>query len=66
MATLVIKANQQLDLCGDEFLNERDIKIELDFSRSIGYVVMAIPEFGKTDIYIPRDELKSALRLLED
>lgn len=64
MATLTIKATQELDLCGDEYLSDREVEIEFDFSRSVGYVVIAI--LGEQDIFVARDELKQVLKLLED
>ena len=59
---LKINVNQQLDKCGDEFLDERNFEIEMDLDFNDKYAVCTIDK--ETDCYIEKSELKRILRLL--
>jgi|APSaa5957512622_1039677.scaffolds.fasta_scaffold316910_1 hypothetical protein len=56
MAKMIIEINQQLDQCGDEFLDEIDFNAEFDLdSENHNYVSFA---FGKyKNCFIKRDDL---------
>jgi hypothetical protein len=59
---VTVPVNQQLDLCGDEFLDERDFEIEFCFNKGDKYITCVID--GMKDCIIKKEDLLSVLRIL--
>ena len=60
---VTIPVTQELDKCGDEFLDDRVFAIEADISSNKEYVICIID--GKPHCYIKRSDLLALLRAMQ-
>lgn len=59
---ITIPVNQQLNQCGDEFLNERDFEMVCDVDSHDEYVIATIDR--KPDCYIKKSDLLALVAVM--